>query len=91
MPKSDIFQDQEVPEEVAPQGEDHPEPEHVADPEPVEAVVDSEDTVKVFSEEVRHVSVAGFEDVTVGPEGVEVSRKHAEALDLSVPSVEVAS
>lgn len=87
MPKSELFQ--EEPEAQAPAASDHPEPEHVADPEPEAAA--AEDTVKVRSDEVRHVSVAGFEDVEVGPSGVEVSRKHAEALALSVPSVEVAS
>ncbi len=70
------------------QVEDHPEPKHVAQATPVDHV---DDKVKVTSSEKRHVAVAGFEDVEVGPQGVTVSRKHAEALALSVPTVEVAA
>jgi hypothetical protein len=67
---------------------DHPEPEHVPEETPVDHT--DADEVKVTSEEATVVSVAGFPDVEVGPKGALVSRKHAEALALSVPSVEVA-
>lgn len=81
--------DFELEQEEA-QVEDHPEPEHVPEETPVDHA-EHADEVQVTSEEATVVSVAGFPDVEVGPKGAVVSRKHAEALALSVPSVEVAA
>lgn len=89
MPKSELFSNDAPEEEVvdATAADDTPEPEHTVDPDPV--VADADDEVKVRSDEVAQVSVAGFPDVEIGPKGTLVSAKHAEALALSVPSVEV--
>lgn len=99
MPKTFDHQKEsdEAPVEDDALSADHPEPDHVAEEEqppadePTEAAVEQDaDEVTVKSSEARVVSIAGFPTVEVGPDGTEVARKHAEALALSVPSVEVA-
>lgn len=86
MPEEYDFDQEEAEVEAQ---EDHPEPDHVAEDTPVDDEPEAEQ-VTVRSDEARIVAVAGFDTVEVGPEGVAVDRKHAEALALSVPSVEVA-
>ncbi len=86
MPEEYDF-DQE--ESAAEAQEDHPEPEYVAEETPVDET-DADEQVTVKSDEDRIVAIAGYPTVEVGPSGATVDRKHAEALALSVPSVEVA-